>query len=180
MWYLSLILSFFTLVSPGPKLKKVKITDRITVSLPADFNPVTDEDMMNKAISSQRPTAMYTNSERMVDFSVNITKNSWPDDNLILMKDFYKASLYTMYSEVEMLKEEVREVKKRKVLSLAFISTVKPEAEAFNQKSVVNYTYVQYALVDGRVIVCNFTCPVAIYTQWQETAEAIMNTVKIK
>lgn len=169
-----------TLLPQDQQLKKVKINDAISVSLPEDFVPMTFEDMTNKSITSQPPTAMYTNSERLVDFGVNITKNKWPDDNLELMKSFYKSSIRSAFSEVAFSKEIVEEINERKFIVFEFVSTVNPEPEAFNQKALITYTYLMYAVVDSNIIVFNFSCPAQMKSGWSLTAFEIMQTVKIK
>lgn len=162
------------------KLKKVKVTDKISVSLPVDFVPMTFEDMTKKSITSQPPTAMFTNSERIVDFGVNVTKNKWPDDNLDLMKEFYRVTIQNSFNEVAFSKEAIEEINGRRFLVFEFISTIHPEKEAFNKTPLTTYTYLMYAVVDKNIIVFNFSCPAKIRTSWTETAFEIMQTVKIK
>jgi hypothetical protein len=93
-----------------PKLVKVKVTDDITVSLPKDWKPMDGLDFTERYPSVRAPLAAYTNEERTVDFSVNISATRWPDGNLEIASKFFKASLRNMFDRVEMLDEGIREV----------------------------------------------------------------------
>ena len=93
------VLLFF---ADQPKLVRKKITDEITVLLPENWRPMDDLDFTQRYPSIRAPLAAFTNDERTADFSVNISATRWPDTNLEIARDFFKASLTNMFDKIKM------------------------------------------------------------------------------
>ncbi|HEX6227003.1 MAG TPA: hypothetical protein VFZ52_21440, partial [Chryseolinea sp.] len=71
-----------TLISAdAPRLVKVKVSDEITISIPQGWNPMDDLDFSQRYPSVRAPLAAYTNLDRTIDFSVNISATQWPDED---------------------------------------------------------------------------------------------------
>lgn len=173
----------FLLALQVPKLKKTQLHEAITVSLPEDFAPVSEQDMAAKYVSYRQPIALYTNSSRQVDFSVNLSLTQWQYFDLPLVKDFYKASLSTLYSEIEWIKEDIQEIKDVNFAIFEYVGTVADAAEENTirqTKPMQVYTYIAYGLVNGKVVVLTFTAPASQRQQWAPVAEAIMETIRLK
>ncbi|QHT70103.1 hypothetical protein GXP67_27380 [Rhodocytophaga rosea] len=175
--FLLLILCSFD----GVKLKKTKITKEVSISLPADFVPMTDDDMANKYFTPQKPTAMYTNPDRVVDFGFNQTQTRWRPEDLPLLQKFYKSSIVSLYSKVNFIQETTTIVNKRNFVVFEFISElVDEDPNSLKKGSVVKqYSYMQYTIENNKVLVFNFTCPANLQPRWQEIARQVMGTVKI-
>lgn len=165
----------------GFKLVKTKITKEVTISLPADFVPMTDDDMANKYFTPQKPTAMYTNPDRVVDFGFNQTQTRWRIEDLPLLQKFYKSSIVSMYSKVNFIQETTAIVNKRNFVVFEFVSElVDEDPNSLKKGSVVKqYSYVQYTIENNKILVFNFTCPAQMKNTWQEVARQVMSTIKI-
>ena len=163
------------------KLVKIKLTKEIIVYLPADFTPMTDDDLANKYFTYRKPTAMYTNPDRVVDFGLNITETRWRQEDLPLLKKFYKSGIAKMYTNVNFIQDTIQTINKRDYVVFEFVSELKEEeANAAQRGSAVKqYSYMQYTVKDNRVHVFNFTCPSQIRAKWQQTAHDVMQTIKI-
>ena len=72
-----------------PKLVKTKVNDNLTVMIPKGWIPMDAMDFTQRFPSVRAPLAAYTNMERDVDFSVNISATQWPDANLEISKKFF-------------------------------------------------------------------------------------------
>ncbi len=166
-----------------PKLKKTEVHDAITVSLPADFAPVTEQDMAAKYVSYRKPIALYTDPSRQVDFSVNMSLTQWQYFDLPLVKDFYKASLSTLYADINWIKEDIQEIKDVNFAIFEYVGTV-ADAEEENSirqtKPMQVYTYIAYGLVNGKVVVFTFTAPASQRQQWAPVAAAMMESIRLK
>jgi hypothetical protein len=163
------------------KLSRVKVTDEISVMLPRDFRPMDDLDLLQRYPSVRRPIAAFTNPERLVDYSINISASQWPDANLDMAQKFFKASLMNMFDSVDLLDEGIQEVHDKRFIFFEFESRVRGQARSLgNQDPVLNYTYIQYLVEPGRTLVFSFTCPRRLRMDWQETAQKMMKSVKIK
>ncbi len=162
------------------KLVKVKLTKDIIVHLPADFVPMTDDDLASKYFTYRKPTAMYTNPDRVVDFGLNITETRWRQSDLPLLQKFYKSGIGKMYTKVNFLQDTIATINNRDYVVFEFISELTDDdANAVQRGTTKQYSYIQYTVKENRVHVFNFTCPSQIRSKWQDTAREIMQTIKI-
>jgi hypothetical protein len=177
-WFFLLALTL--LAADHPKLVKVKVTDEITVSIPQGWNPMDGLDFSQRYPSVRAPLAAYTNLDRTIDFSVNISATQWPDKDLELAQKFFKSSLMSMFDRVEMIKEGVQEVNKKKYIFFEFDSRVNGARQEGLQDPVLRYTYIQYLLEPGKTLVFSFNCSRREKQEWQETARLMMKNIKVK
>ena len=160
------------------KLVKQKLDDNIIVKIPAGFYPMTAEDRQQRYQSPRIPLALFTSPDRMVDFGVNRSFSIWQEGDLKLMQDFYEASINELYDKVNFLDKGIKTVNKRDFVFFEFESIVYPETKF--QDKVTKYTYLMYVLKDGTTYLFNFTCPLPEKGRWQETARAVMSSIKLK
>ncbi|MGC1240162.1 MAG: hypothetical protein WA874_01175 [Chryseosolibacter sp.] len=164
-----------------PKLVKMKVTDDITVSLPRDWKPMDGLDFTERYPSVRAPLAAFTNAERSTDFSVNISATRWPDANLEIASQFFKASIRNMFDRVEMLEEGIREVNGNSFIYFKFESRVNgTKNQVGNTDPVLKYTYLQYLIQPGRTLVFSFNCPRRDREMWERSSDAMMKSIKIK
>ncbi len=176
-----LVLSaLFIFVDDDINLKKVKVTDAITVSLPETYLPMSQQDIASRHISYRKPLAIYTNQDRTVDFSVNTAVSNWPASDLAIMKGFYKASIGSLFGKVDFIRDEIKEFDGQEFAILEFISATEDEEGAIQNNPVRKYTYVQYAIFDGVTFVFTFSGPARQKDKLQPLAHKIMETIKIK
>ena len=183
--YISLILLFlsFTFLNfKSEKLKKIKLNDQVSIKLPENFLPMSDDDIARKYYTYRKPIAAFTNPERQVDFSFNQSVTPWRQKDLGLLKDFYKASIVKLYTKVDFVQEKIVTINKRDFAVLEFISQITEEDKNSPNygKTIRGYDYIQYSVEKGKVLIFHFSCPVMIKDNWQETAKTIMGTVKVK
>jgi hypothetical protein len=176
-----LLVPLFFLSYDQPKLVKVKVTDDITVSIPKDWKPMDGLDFTERYPSIRAPLAAFTNEERSVDFSVNISATRWPDGNTGIASKFFESSLRNMFDRVEMIKEGVREVNGKSFIFFEFESRVNGNKNQLgNADPVLRYTYQQYLIQPQRTLVFSFNCARRDRQAWEKAADAMMKNVKIK
>ena len=182
-----MVLRFFMLFSlvlfgfDQPKLVKTKVADGITVSIPQGWRPMEGLDFTERYPSVRAPIAAYTNEERLVDFSVNISATRWPDTNHALAQQFFKSSISNMFDKVDFISEGIRSVHGRKFIYFEFESRVQGNrTQEGLQDPVLKYTCLQYYLEPGRTLVFSFNAPKRDRESWQATARAMMMSIKIK
>lgn len=164
-----------------PRLTKVKVSDDITVSIPKDWNPMDQLDFTQRYPSVRAPLAAFTNEDRTADFSVNISATRWPDSNLEIASQFFKASLRNMFDRVTMLEEGIREVNGKSFIYFEFESRINGnERELGNADPILRYTCLQYLVQPGRTLVFSFQCSRRHRKDWEKTAEAMMDNIKVK
>lgn len=167
----------------GPPLVKTEVAPGVKVSLPADFVPMTNDDIARRYFTFRKPVAMYTSPDRSADFGFNVSNSQWRDTDLSIAKDFYLSTLQTMYTKVDFAqKGTLQTVNKRQYAVFEFVSEVVDEEEQSLTKGAVTrqYSYLEYTLRKGKVLIFNFTCPARARDKWQPTARAIMQSVRVK
>jgi hypothetical protein len=165
----------------NPKLVKTKITKDITVSIPQGWRPMDDMDFTQRYPSVRAPLAAFTDNDRLVDFSVNISATQWPDADLEIASKFFKASLMNMFDKVEIKNEGIRDIKGKKFIYFEFESRVNGNKNNEGLTDpVLKYSYLQYLVERDRTIVFSFNSPKRLREQWQETASAMMKSIRVK
>lgn len=169
------------MVSATSKLVKIKINDEITVSLPSDFLPMTPEDIAQRLPSVRAPLGAYTNQDRVVDFSVNISATQWPDANQEIAGKFFKSALFNLYDKVEMISEGIHEVHKKKYIYFEFESRTNSNRRVEGgTEPILKYTRIQYLVEPGRTLVFSFSCPRTMREDWEQVSGEIMKSVRVK
>jgi hypothetical protein len=163
------------------KLVRIKVNDRISAVIPSDWMPMDAMDFTQRYPSVRAPLAAYTDMERLVDFSVNVSATQWPDGNLEMSKRFFKASILNMFDRVEMIDEGYNEFGKEKLIFFEFESRVEGErGSESHRQPVLKYTYIQYWVRPDQTLVFTFNAPRRLKDDWQETAREIMTSLKLK
>jgi hypothetical protein len=176
-----ILLTLICLAAAKPKLVKTKVNDNITVSIPQGWRAMDGMDFGERYPSVRAPLGAYTNEERLVDFSVNISATQWPDSDLPMAQKFFKASLMNMFDRVEIIAEGIHDVRGKKFIYFEFTSRVNGNrAQEGLSDPVLKYSYIQYLLEPKRALVFSFNCPKRLQQDWQETAREMMKEIKIK
>lgn len=179
LWLIMLVLLVSFTVPP--RLVRTKVSEDISVLIPKDFHPMDDLDFSQRYPSVRKPIGAYTNEAREVDFSVNISATQWPDADLEIAQQFFKAGVLNMFDGVDMIGEGIHEVHGKKLIYFEFESRVKGDKMKMELRDpVLNYTYIQYLVEPGRTLVFSFTCPRRIREEWQSTARKMMKGIKVK
>lgn len=175
------LMAFMLISAEKPKLVKMKISEGLTISVPQGWRAMDGLDFTERYPSVRAPLAAYTNEERLVDFSVNVSATQWPDTDLDLAKEFFRASIMNSFDRVEMIDEGVHEISKKKFIFFEFESRVNgiKQREGFGDP-IAKYTFIQYLIQPGKALVFSFNCPKRDKAEWQETARLMMKSVKIK
>jgi hypothetical protein len=175
--FLSLVLFAF---APS-KLIKTKIADGVMVSLPKELQPMTPEDIVQRYPSVRSPLGAYTNVNRDVDFSVNISATQWREQDIELAAKFFKSGIHNLYDRVDFLTEEIQTINKKKFVVYEFESRINGnKLKEGERQPILRYSYVQYFVKSGRTLVFAFNCPKDKKEEWQATVHAMMKSVTVK
>ncbi|HMJ71347.1 MAG TPA: hypothetical protein VK508_20765 [Cyclobacteriaceae bacterium] len=178
---LLILLCALMMVAASNKLVKTKVNDEITVSLPADFFAMSPEDIAQRLPSVRAPLGAYTNQDRVVDFSVNVSATQWPDANQEIAAKFFKSALFNLYDKVDLISEGIQEVHKKKFIYFEFESRINPNKRVEGgSEPLLKYTRIQYLVEQGRTLVFAFSCPRTMREDWQEVSDEMMKSIRIK
>lgn len=163
------------------KLKKTKVAEGITILLPVELAPMTPDDIVLRYPSVRAPLAAFTDLNRTIDFSINISATQWPDGDLEIAQKFFKAGFTSLFDRVDIIEEGIHEVNKRKLIFFEFESRVNGNRMTLGEQSpVFRYTYIQYLIEPGRTLVFSFNCPKSTKEDWQTSVRKMMKSLKIK
>src|SRR5687768_11779132 len=195
-----LLFAFLFLVSfIPPRLKPVKLGNGVTVSLPVNFQVMPDEVIATKYPAPRKPLGAFTSPNGQADFIVSERPSTFQPEDLALLQQFYRSSITSKYTQVSIIREEIKEINRRKYLIFEFTSTMRDEERRSNKLAPIRrYTLVQYTIVpestqdkakapqtrdkdnvSGRLLVFTFNTPIDLKEAWQETAHKIMQSIKL-
>ena len=178
---LLLISVFFGPGEETHKLVKTKMSSDITVSIPSELMAMTPDDIALRHPSVRKPIAAYSDADRMIDFSIKTSATQWPDADIEMSMKFFKAGIYNLYDRVEMINEGIQEIHKKNYIFFEFDSRINGDQRSLgDQDSILKYTYVLYLVEKSRTLVITFSCPNHLKVDWQETAHAVMMSLRIK
>ena len=161
-------------------LIKVQVNESIEMLIPGDFRPMTNDEIADRYFTTKRPMALFTDPGSSIDLGVNKSVTQWNEKDLVIMKSFQKSNIYSLYDNIEMLSEGIKEVKGRQYAYFEFISTVKEDENVFVRKgSISKYTYIQYTIIKDQSLVFNFTCPTRVHNNWKDNVIKIMSSMEV-
>lgn len=153
-----------------PKLAKRTVSNGVKIKLPKEFTPMVDSDIALRYFTHNKPLAMYTSEDRNIGFGFNVATVNWGFGEIELLRKFYKASVLSMFNKVDIIDEGVKTVKGQEYAYLEFTSSV---------DRIKNYFYVQYIVLNNRIFIFHTMCPAHMSKDYQETARAMMNSMKV-
>ena len=162
------------------KLVRQKVTKEISVAIPESFTPMTQAELYSKYISDRVPIAMYTSEDKRADFGINENSSPWAGNDLEILKSFYKANMGNLFTDVKFITDEIQTIGDRQFAVLEFISVLVDENSIGSVNTVSKYTYIQYTIYNGKVLLFNFTCPALQQNKWQSTAKEVMESIRMK
>lgn len=157
------------------KLIKVQVREGIKVKLPKSFYKMPERDIVARYRSYKLPIAMFSADDRLTEFGVSISDNFWSGNDLELLLDFQKSNIMALFDKVEFKNQGIRKVHKNEMAFFELESDTR-YARKFEKK----YTLLHYAVVNNRVLVFNFSCPIDQKEKWSETAWEIMDSIRLK
>ncbi len=173
-----IIFFFLSVTVDAQKLVKHKLTENISLQVPDDFYPMTDEDKKQRYESARLPIALYTDPDRLAEFGVNRSYSLWQAGDIALLEEFYEATILELYDKVEFAGKGIRNVNGHDFAFFEFESVIYPENDF--QRNIAKYTYLMYGLEGGTTYLFNFTCELGSKAQYQPIAKQIMESIKLE
>lgn len=175
--------SLFSFSGILEKFVKIELGSGISLRLPESFHPMPEDEIARKYISTRKPVAVFMSADRQADFGINISITQWNPTDLPIMKDFYKATIMELHSDVAFIREEIVNVNGKDFAVLEFTSLVKEEESNSlgpAKPPVQKYNFIQYTIFDKKTFVYNFNCPANQQARFRDTAQEIMNSIEMK
>ena len=161
--------------------KKTEPIKGLTFILPANFSIMNDDDIAQKYPTYKKPLAMYNSQDKEADFGVNHAVNRWYNANLTILRDMYKSTINSVFTNVDYIQEGViKTINGRNFIVFEFTSEL-TEEKRIDEKDVRlrTYSFMCYTLHDAKILVFNFTTRAHYQSKWAPVAATIMNSITI-
>jgi hypothetical protein len=153
----------------------------VSVQMPDNFRKLKEGELAVVFPSPEKPMMAFADPQNVAKLGINDSYTEWNTDDLDLLKNFYKATISSLFTNINYITDTIKTLNEKKFISIEFTSELEPLKQSYQNKSKVkHYHYIQYTLIDGKVYVFNFTCPDRFRSKWQPAAYMIMNSIKVK
>lgn len=168
--------------SAQPKLSRTKVDQNISMKIPEGFLPMSQADLVNRYNAYRKPLAMYTSDDRQIDLGINENSSPWAGEDLEILRDFYRANISNLFTEVNFINDEITMIADRRFAVFEFTSKVSDEDQTFGgmKSAISKYNYIMYTIRDNKVLLFNFSAPLRAKEAWQESAKEMMESVRVK
>jgi hypothetical protein len=154
------------------RLKSITLFEgKVELMVPKKMAEMSDEMWALKYRSRDRPAMVLTDDDGEVNLLASQTAQSAGESQMAAFVDFQMDQLKKQRSDLFMLDHGVRAVNGRNVGFFKFHST------AADQK-VFNYYF--FIIVDGKILLFTFNCIDRLQGTWEETADQIVGSLKVK
>lgn len=154
------------------KLKSITLFDgRIELLVPKRMSEMSDEMWALKYRSRERPPMVLTDDDGEVNLLASGTAQQAGEDQMAAFVDFQMDQLKKQRSDLFILDHGVKIVNGKNVGFFKFHST------AADQK-VFNYYF--FIIVEGKVVLFTFNCIDRLRDDWEDTADQIVASLKVK
>jgi hypothetical protein len=179
-----LFLFFNTLLLPSEAqegLKKTKINSDLRMKIHEELIPMDFGQRIVKYVSDREPVAMFTTTDSQVDLGINRNSSQWGQEDIDLLRQFYRSGILNLYDQVEFIQDTVRNINDREYIVFEFIGKLEGREDSFRGKRVLSkYIYIQYTIKEDYVMLFNFSAPAIARQKWGNIAYDMMNSIKLK
>lgn len=160
--------------------ERQKVSDIISIKVPTEFYTMEMQEARLKFVTAKAPLAVFSDANRSADISINYSSSVWEGD-LSVLKEFYKANLFTLYDTVNIVRDEITEIGGKRFISLEFDSSVYGAEGGFRgNQSVSKHIWINYTLYDRRVLIFSVSVPKSEKSSWEDMALEVLSSVRIK
>ena len=150
---------------------KSLLSDKVELKIPKKFNIMPEELMKLKYPSERRPTLVYSNESGVINVALNLTQSKASQDLIEPYVENFVNTFKKMYPSAEWKGSGVKEINGQKV---GYLKLITP---AIDTKI---YNVMFFTDMEGKLLLSTFNCTENSITEWEQTADEIMNSLKIK
>ena len=150
---------------------KSLLDDKVELKIPKEFDIMPEELMKLKYPSERRPTLVYSNESGGINVALNLTQNKASQDLIEPYVENFVNTFKNIYPSAEWKGSGVKEINGQKI---GYLKLITP---AIDTKI---YNVMFFTDLDGKLLLSTFNCTEKSITEWEQTADEIMNSLKIK
>lgn len=160
-----------------PVLKKQKLTEYLGMEVSTELRAMSQQELSAKLLGARIPDIAMTDEQSAVEFTVTASATFWKDGDEALMKDFYDASIPSLFQEINFIQKDLVNINGTEFVAYEFVG--KPATED-NRPSEERYTYLLYKIHKNGLVAISFSCPPYLKSKWQPIAQQMFKTTKFR
>jgi hypothetical protein len=149
---------------------RVILNNKVELLMPSDFGIMSEDMLMTKYPSGNRPTLVYSNDDGTVNLAVNHTMNRMTLDQLEEAKGVFVGQFEQMYPSAKWYQKEITQINGRDFVVLELI-TPAVDSQIYNLMFITS--------LEDRMLMFSFNCTKSQMGEWQSQGQQIMKSVKI-
>jgi hypothetical protein len=146
------------------------LDDKIEILAPTELTKMSDKMWVLKYHTLPRPELALSDENGEVNLLVDLTQQPASESQIAAYKDFRISNLQKTRTDIKILGEGIKSVNGRNVGFIKFSSQA-------SDQNIFNFYF--FAIANGKVLLFNFNCPAKLQKKWEETADKILNSLKI-
>ncbi|QIX61219.1 hypothetical protein FY528_03235 [Hymenobacter lutimineralis] len=150
-------------------IKKRVLSERVEILIPKGFEVMSEQQMdFLYAKAQSRPSLIYTNNKQ-ASISFTYTDNTADQDMIQMYTDNFIKTYSKQFPDARWFGKGLKEISGRQV---GYLELMKPELghEVYN--------LIFFTDVEGKLLMCTFTCADRQKPEWEMVAKQIMNSFK--
>ena len=165
------IIFFSLFASAQIDLEKRKVLgDKVEILVPGKFKQMSQEMLDFKYRGNNKPTLVLTDDAAAVNLGFNLMQHQANEDLIETYKNLLKGSFEKSFPNAIWKSDGVRMIHGRKVGYFKLLT-------AAIDQSIYNYIFITHC--EGKLLVGTFNCTEKRLAEWEETAEKIIESLKI-
>ena len=150
-------------------IKKHVLSERVEILIPKGFEVMSEQQMdFNYAKAQSRPSVIYTNSKE-ASLAFAYTDNAADQDMIDMYADTFHKTFLKQFKGATWFNNGVQEINGRKI---GYLELMKPEL------GHEVYTLIFFTDVEGKLLMCTFTCADRQKPEWESVAKQIMGSLR--
>jgi len=150
---------------------KSLLNDKVELKIPTKFEIMSEELMKVKYPSERRPTLVYSNESGGINVALNLTENKASQKMIEPYVENFVNTFKNMYPSAEWKGSGTKKINGRKV---GYLKLITP---AIDTKI---YNVMFFTDLNNKLLLCTFNCTEKSIDEWENTADEILNSLKIK
>jgi hypothetical protein len=151
--------------------RKAVLGGKVSVLVPHDFMPMSQEMLNVKYPSSNRPSLVYTNPRASINIALDHKAMSLPADQLAAAHQSVASAMKNLYPSAQWFRNEIRTINGRQF----FLVDLRTPAIDTEVRNIILGTS-----LDDRLLLISFNVTRALEKDWMPTGYKIVESIVVK
>jgi hypothetical protein len=151
--------------------RKTLLGGKVSLLMPREFTPMSEELMRRKYPSSYRPGLVYTNAGTTINVALDHTVHALPANQLSAAYESMRTAMKNAHPTAAWFRQEIRRINGREF----FLMEMRTPAIDTEIRNIMVGTS-----LDDRLLMITFNVTKALETQWLPTGNKIIESIAVQ